>query len=108
MPGLGIFCRKEDSASTEVYVLDLDPDKFTDSTTEFVDHLKHQFVIVVVNAIEETLQLISGHVANDLAEAFISLRAFALLAWSLSARIIIVVDLHSNVKSTGVIKVSVL
>jgi hypothetical protein len=64
-------------------------------------------VVIVVNAVEEVLQFINGHISDDLAKAFISFGAFALSARNLSVWIIIVVDLHPNVKSTGVIKVSV-
>ncbi len=106
MLGLGVLSRKEDSAPAEVYVLYLDPDKFADSTSEFINHLKHQLVIVIIYTIEKTLQFISGHIANNLAKTFVSFRAFALSAWNLSVRIIFVVDLHSNVKSAGLINVS--
>ena len=84
-----------------------DRDKFADSTSEFINHLKHQLVVVVVNAVEEVLEFVNGHISDDLSKTFIRFGAFVLSARNLSVWIIIVVDLHSNVKSAGVIKVSV-
>jgi len=36
-------------------MLDLNPNKFTNSAAEFIDHLEHQFVVIIVNTIEELL-----------------------------------------------------
>lgn len=102
---LCILSGKENCASTEVYVLYLGPYELADATAEFVNDLKHQFVVVTVDTVEKTLEFINGQISDDLAETFIRFGAFALSARNLSVWIIIVVDLHSNVKSTGVIKV---
>lgn len=71
MFGLSILCGEKNCASTEVQMLYLNPDKLADSTAEFIDDLKHQLMIVIVNTIEEILELINGQIADDLAEAFI-------------------------------------
>ena len=99
MFSLGILGRKENSASTEVHVLYLDPHKFTDATAEFINYFKHQFVFVIVNTVEKTLELIDGQITDDLAETFVPLGAFPFSARNLTVRIIIMVDLRSNVNS---------
>ena len=98
-----ILCRKEHRASTEVHVLDLNPHEFADSTAEFINHLEHQLVTVIVNAVEKTLELIGGQVADDLAEAFIPLGGFALLIAQGDNYIVAIFDFHANVKSRGFI-----
>lgn len=107
---MSCFCilrGKKDCAATEVYVLYLNPDEFTDPTTKFINNLKHQLMAVIVNAVEEILKLLKRQIADDLAEAFISLGAFAFSARGFWVRRIILVHLHSNVKSVGLINVSV-
>ena len=37
---------------------DPNPDKFTNSAAEFIDHSKHQFMKVIVNTVEELLKFI--------------------------------------------------
>lgn len=73
----GILGREENRASTKVYVLYLDPYKFPDTTAEFINQLKQQLVVVIVDAVEEILKLVNGHVAVYLAKTFIPSGAFA-------------------------------
>jgi len=68
---LRILRRKEDSPSTKVYVLYLNPEKFSDTTAKFINYFKHQLMIIIVNTVEEILKLINGQVADDLDETFI-------------------------------------
>ena len=42
--GLVILCRRENSASGEVKMLDLNSYKLTHTTAQLVDNLKHQFI----------------------------------------------------------------
>jgi len=107
---MSCFCilrRKEDCAATEVYMLYLNPHEFADSTAEFINHLKHQFMSVIVNTVEEILEFVNCEVADDLAKTFIPFWAFAFSARNLRVQIILVVDLHLNVKSLGLINISV-
>jgi hypothetical protein len=108
MFGLGILSRKENRASTEVSMLDLNPDEFSNTTSELVDHFKHQLVIVVVDTVEKLLQLLDGEIADYLSEAFVFLRMSWLLVQTLSrrSRISVLFRLHVNVKSQGFINVS--
>lgn len=62
-------------------------------------------MIVIVNTVEEILEFINGQVADDLAKTFIPLGMFASSAQSFCAGKIMLVHLHSNVKSVEFIKV---
>ena len=73
MFGFGMFCREKHCASAEVDVFYLDFYKFSNSAAELVNHLKHQLMTVIVNTVEKTLEFINCEIANDLAEAFMSL-----------------------------------
>jgi hypothetical protein len=108
MFGLGILSRKENCASTEVQMLDLDSYELSDSTAQFIDNFKHQLVIVVVDAVEELRKLLDGEIADHLSEAFVFLRMSWLLVQTLSrrSRISVLFRLHVNVKSEGFINVS--
>ena len=86
MLGLCIFSRKENSASTEVYMLYLNPNKFADSTTELINYLKHQLMIVIVNTVEEILKFIKCQITDDLAKTFIPLGIFAAFLQSFNIR----------------------
>lgn len=106
MFGLSIFGRKENSASTKVYMLYLNLYEFADATTELVNYLKHQLMIVIVNTVEEILKFIKGQIADDLAKTFVPSGVFASSAQSLCVRKIMLVHLHSNVKSAEFIKLA--
>ena len=101
-----IFGWKENGASTEVDVLYLDFDKFTNTTTKLINHLNHQLVAVIVNTVEKNLVFIDREITDNFTKAFIPLRAFPFSNWNVRVRVIFMVALHSNVKSEGVIKVS--
>ena len=58
MLGLCVLGRKVNSASAEVQMLNLNPDEFTYPTAKFVNYLKHQLMIIVVNTIKELAKLI--------------------------------------------------
>ena len=68
---LCIFCRKENRASTEIHMFNLNPYEFADATTELINNLKHQLVVVIVNTVEKALELIDGQIPDDLTETFI-------------------------------------
>jgi len=104
---LGVLGRKKNSASAEVYMLYLDPYEFADATTEFVNYLEPQLMTVIVNTVKKTLELIDGQITDDLTETFVLLGAFAFSAQTFCILEIILADLHTNVKSTGLINVSV-
>lgn len=104
---LRIFRRKENSASTRVYVLYLNPDKFSDTTAKFINYFKHQLMIIIVNIVEEILELINGQVADNLAETFIPRRTSGPFLQSSYTEKIVLSHLHSNVKSVRFINISV-
>ena len=94
----GILGRKENRASIEVEMLDLNFDKLSYPAAKLVDYLEHQLVAVIVDTVEKTLKLIKRHVPDDLTKTFIPFGASACLALNLPVPIMIVVDLHLNVK----------
>ena len=51
----------------------LDAHELTHPAAQFVDHLEHQLVVVVVDGVEELPQFLDGEVSYDLAESFIFL-----------------------------------
>ena len=55
--GLGVLLWEEDRASREIEMLELNADELSDPAAQLVDHLHHQLVLVVVNAVEELLKL---------------------------------------------------
>jgi len=60
-------------ASAKVQMLDLDPHKFSNPATEFVDYLKHKFMKVIVNAIEELLEFINCQITYGLPKILVFL-----------------------------------
>jgi hypothetical protein len=107
---MSCFCilrGKEDCAATEVYMLYLNPHEFTHPAAKLINDLEHQLMAVIVNAVEEILKFLKRQIADDLAKAFIPLGAFAFSARGFWVRRIISVHLHPNVKSAGLINVSV-
>lgn len=106
MLGFGIFCWEINSAPTEVQVFDLYSHELTCSATQLINRLEHQLVIIIVNTVEKILEFINGQVADVLAKTFIPLGVFASSAQSFCVGKIILVNLHSNVKSAGLINVS--
>jgi hypothetical protein len=71
MTGLGVFSREKDRAATQVQVLALDADELADTAAELIDRLEHEFVPVVVDAVEELGQFVDGEISNDLAKSLI-------------------------------------
>ena len=87
-------------------MLDLNPDKLTDATAEFIDHLKHELVMIMINTVKEISKLLERQVSYDFSKAFIPLRRFSFPAWNLGVWIIFMIDLHSNVKWPGFINLA--
>lgn len=50
-----VLSRKEDRVSVEVQMLNLDFGKLTNPAAQLINGLKHQFVAVIVNSVEELL-----------------------------------------------------
>ena len=68
----GILSWKENRASIQVNMLYLNPNKFSDSTAELVNHLKHQLMIVIVNGIKELAQFFLRQIPYNFSETFVS------------------------------------
>ena len=69
--GFCVLSRKEDRASAEVQVLQLNPHKFSNTAAKLIDNPEHQLMPVVLNAIEKSLPFLKSQITNRLAKSFV-------------------------------------